>query len=132
MNKELHDQIQFAYKVGHALDQSADGLDRDIRTKLHNARQHALARQKVAVSSLSLAGVGHFVGEVLLPQVRTLAAFFTLCVAVVGSYYWNNFQQAVENAEIDSALLADDLPINAYLDHGFRAWLEYPSASSQQ
>ena len=24
---------------------------------------------------------------------------------------------------IDSALLADDLPINAYLDKGFQAWL---------
>jgi hypothetical protein len=34
-----------------------------------------------------------------------------------------NIEKAAENEEIDSALLADDLPINAYLDKGFQAWL---------
>ncbi len=132
MNTDLHDERQFAYKIGLALDQGAERLPGDLETKLHAARTRALAHQKVALAGFSLAGVGQTVSDALLPHMRTLAAFFTLCIAVLCSYYWNNYQQAVQNAEIDSALLADDLPINAYLDRGFRAWLEYPSESSQQ
>jgi len=32
-------------------------------------------------------------------------------------------QQIDEIEELDSALLSDDLPIDAYLDSGFVAWL---------
>lgn len=51
-----------------------------------------------------------------------------LVVGVAGVTTWNDFQKAAENAEIDSALLADDLPINAYLDKGFQAWLSEHSS----
>lgn len=36
-------------------------------------------------------------------------------------------QQVSELSRIDSALLADDLPINAYTDKGFNAWLKQAS-----
>ncbi len=130
MNNESHDQL--ARKLGQVLDRSTDDLDRGIRDKLQAARQHALDHQKVAVTGLSLAGVGHFASEVLLPQARMLATLSALVRGVLGTYYWNNFQQAAENEEIDSALLTDDLPINAYLDRGFRAWLEHSSQSPRQ
>ncbi len=130
MNRESHDEL--AHKLGLALDQGTEKLDRRTRDRLRAARQHALNRQKVAIAGLSLAGLGHFASEVLLPQARTLAMLATLVLGVIGTYYWNNFQQAAENAEVDSALLADDLPINAYLDHGFRAWLEHSSQSQRQ
>ena len=39
-----------------------------------------------------------------------------------------DFERAAELEEIDSALLADDLPINAYLDKGFQAWLSEHSS----
>lgn len=131
MNDESHDQL--ARKLGQALDRSTDDLDRGIRDKLQTARQCALDHQKkVAVAGLSLAGVGHFTSDVLLPQARMLATLSALVLGVVGTYYWNNFQQAAENEEIDSALLTDDLPINAYLDRGFRAWLEHSSQSPRQ
>ena len=69
--------------------------------------------------------------DVLLPQARTLVALLGLALAVIGVTYWNNYEQAAENEEIDSALLADELPINAYLDRGFHVWLEQPSSSQQ-
>jgi len=136
MTNRHHDEQQFAYKLRHALNHGTDYLDRGICAKLRTARQHALAHQKAAVTGLSLAGVGqsvsHFASDVLFPQARTVAALLALAIGVTGTYYWNSFQQAAENEVIDSALLADDLPINAYLDHGFRAWLEHPSQSSPQ
>lgn len=130
MNNESYDEL--AHKVAQTLDRGTENLDRGTRDKLQAARQRALGHQKVALAGLSLAGLGHFTNEVLLPQARMLATLSALVLGVVGTYYWNNFQQAAENEEIDSALLADDLPINAYLDRGFRAWLEHSSQSPRQ
>ena len=130
MNQESYDQL--AHKLGQVLDRGTENLDRGTCDKLQAARQRALDHQKVAVAGLSLAGLGNFTSEVLLPQARTLATLSALVLGVVGTYYWNNFQQAAENEVIDSALLSDDLPINAYLDRGFRAWLEHSSQSPRQ
>ena len=132
MNNHLRDEQQFAYKVRQILNQGTADLDPGTRARLQAARQQALARQKSPIVGLSLAGVGHFANEVLLPQARTLVALITLAVGVIGTYYWNSFQQAAENEEIDSALLSDELPINAYLDHGFSAWLEHSTPSSPE
>ena len=39
--------------------------------------------------------------------------------------YWQYLeQQGADLGDIDAALLADDLPVNAYLDHRFDAWLK--------
>jgi hypothetical protein len=39
--------------------------------------------------------------------------------------YLERLQQAEEAAEIDSALLADEIPFNAYLDQDFLEWLDH-------
>lgn len=62
---------------------------------------------------------------------RTLLAMLALLLGVSLAYYWNGFSQASDNAAIDTALLADDLPPNAYLDKGFQAWLEKDSPAGQ-
>lgn len=126
------DEQQFANKISQALNQSTDNLSPGVLARLQAARQEALTHQKTRLAGLSLAGVGHFTSDVLLPQTRKLVALIALAVGVVGTYYWNSFQQAAENEEIDSALLSDELPINAYLDHGFSAWLDHSSQSSPE
>jgi hypothetical protein len=48
-----------------------------------------------------------------------------VAVAVVtGVTFWHHVQQGPEPGEIDALLLADDLPVGAYLDHRFDAWLK--------
>ena len=125
------DDLRFARKVRHILDQSAHGLDRSVTDRLYESRQKALAHQRVAVGGLRLAGLGHFVTFRWPVYARTLVAAFALMAGVVFTYYWNSFEQAAENAEIDSALLSDELPPAVYLDKGFQAWLERSSQSSQ-
>lgn len=125
------EDLRFARKVRHILDQGADGLGRGVTDRLYDARKRALSRQKVAVGGLSLAGVGHFATFRLPIYARTLVAAFALLAGVVATYYWNSFEQAAEYAEVDSALLSDELPPAAYLDKGFQAWLERSSQSSQ-
>ena len=122
-------------KIRQALESGAANLDSSIAARLAKARNIALNHQKVAVAGLSLAGIGPGMGDFFLPLPRSprmLVAIAALTLGIAGTYYLNAFEQADENADVDSALLADDLPIDAYTDHGFQAWLEHSSPSSPQ
>ena len=119
----MNTEREFAYKIRHHLNLGAEALDPDTARRLHAARQNALAHQKAAGARLSLAGPGQRVTDVIFPYARALAAIVGLLIGVIGISIWNDYQKVAELEEIDSALLAGDLPIDAYLDKGFRAWL---------
>jgi hypothetical protein len=56
-------------------------------------------------------------------------------LAAAGAVYWYNAAQEQEVFDVDAVLLAEDLPINAYLNKDFQEWLEHspeqsPSPSS--
>ena len=126
------DERLFANRIRQALNHGTGAIDPGVRDKLFSIRQQALGVHRSRIGGLSLANVGHTAGDVVFHHARTIAAIVALVVGAAGTYYWNNFQQADENEEIDSALLADDLPINAYLDQGFHVWLEHSAPSSPQ
>jgi hypothetical protein len=46
---------------------------------------------------------------------------------MLGATYWQIAIQGNDNAEIDASLLSGELPIDAYLDSGFEAWLKRSS-----
>lgn len=125
---------QFARQICHVLELSTENLDHAIAERLRAARERALQHQLVTLASPAIVGTG---GTALLGSdeakhpLRTALAILALLLGVSLSYYWNGFSQANENEAIDSALLADDLPPNAYLDKGFQAWLEKDSPSGQ-
>lgn len=133
MTPPANREEQFARQICRVLDRGAEELDPGIAERLRAARERALQHQLVAVSSPALVGAG---GTALLGgnderhPLRTLLAILALLTSVGLSYYWNGFSQASENEAIDSALLADDLPPNAYLDRGFQAWLEQDTQDS--
>jgi hypothetical protein len=68
----------------------------------------------------------------MLSNARKLLAIVALSVGAMGTYYWDAYEESQEYEEVDSALLADELPPSAYLDRGFHAWLERASDSSSQ
>ncbi|MDD5298651.1 MAG: DUF3619 family protein [Rhodocyclaceae bacterium] len=125
-------ELDLGYRVAHRLDLGTENLPRETRERLFAARQQALAHHRRASALFSLPGFGHLAVDVLLPQARALLAIIVLVAGVAGSYYWNSSQQVAENEEVDSALLSGDLPINAYLDHGFDTWLKASSAPQPQ
>jgi len=120
-------ELQLPYKVKHYLDRSAEGIDEKTARKLHAARERALARVAVRSSRLGLAGLGNLSLDSLWPAMRSAVALLVLALGVAGLTYWNSLEQADEYEEVDTALLADDLPIDAYLDRGFDAWLKRTS-----
>ena len=58
---------------------------------------------------------------------RNVLALGLLVLSLIGITYWQLVVQANDMADVDANLLTDDLPINAYLDTNFEAWLKRSS-----
>lgn len=121
-----------ASRICAALDESAAQLDLNVQKRLTNARDLALAQIKtapvavtVAESELALAGGPGFERQGFSWRQRFGLALpiVLLVVGLVGLYEWQHAQRVNELADIDAAVLSDDLPLNAYLDKGFGQFL---------
>lgn len=129
INKEL----DFAHKVRAALNEDLDRMPPFAATRLTAARRLALSRKKadapahVFATPMRLAGhIGNFVSSPISWAAR-MGLILPLLIAaagLVGIYHVEQQHRIQEAAEIDADVLADDLPLSAYLDHGFNAYLE--------
>lgn len=124
-------ELEFAQKVSKILDQGARELDAATATRLLEVRKEALAHfQKKPVHAWAPAWVSNTMGRIIEPFNSHLKSGFVLLVlltALTAFVAWNTFsQQGSEVADLDQALLTDELPINAYLDKGFESWLKRP------
>jgi len=129
MNTE---ELNFAYKVRHALDDNAAALAPAVTQRLAGARKAAVARKKkngplaVFLPKRALAGSnnGLFDAPVSwLGRMSVLVPLAVLVLGLVGIYQFEQERRISDTAEIDAAVLADELPLSAYLDHGFNAYL---------
>lgn len=113
-----------AHQLVALLDERTQHLDDKIARRLQASRQKALAVQRVSEARLSLAGVVGGVLDEIGGVARSWTTLAALVVLAAGAYHSSQVQRQAEIEEVDSALLADDLPIDAYLDRGFDAWLK--------
>lgn len=122
-------ETQFGNRLRHLLDEE-QALSPGAVRKLREARERALARQRperapgFAWADDVLVGLGGWAGASL----RVFLPATALVLALAGIYTWQQKQHAAEIEEIDAELLADDLPIDAYLDRGFQNWLKEHAA----
>ena len=132
-------QNRFALRVAARLNETALALGPDVSERLRFARERALqagreARQRVAAPSNAVLGAG---GAAVLgggPGSATgwwvkLGAALPLIVLVAGLILIQRGHvsaQIATAAEVDAALLADDLPPTAYGDAGFVEFLKAP------
>jgi len=116
----------FAYQVRRHLNQGTATLSPSVLDRLAAARTKALAHQRMPAHAPILAGLGinlHFDG--LRPK-HFLAAL-ALAAGLSCGMFWQAQEQVSELEEVDSALLSDELPLDAYTDQGFAAWLDQNS-----
>jgi hypothetical protein len=128
---------EFALKVRHALDENLTTIPTASLDKLAAARRVAIAHKKAARAAVAapvltpaFAGAA---GQLNLsaPSARrgrfsrlALAwPLLALAIGLAGIAYWEDQQRTAELADIDAAMLSDNLPLDAYLDHGFNAYL---------
>ena len=136
---------EFALKVVRALDENTSNMPAAAVDRLREARRAAIARKKpgkVAVAMAApaftpaLAGAGGTLttgGDGEGHRARGLLArlgglglawpLAALIIGIAGIAYWEDQQRKAELADIDAAMMSDSLPIDAYLDHGFNAYL---------
>lgn len=120
-------EFEFGNKLAHLLDQGARSVDAGVVERLRAARATALAHAARRSLRVGLAGGGEFHLNDFRPGIANLLMAVVVALAVAGFAYWNDQQRIAEAEEVDSALLADDLPIDAYLDSGFGEWLKRSS-----
>ena len=133
----MNPEIKFANKIRQALNESVRGgkMSGHVAERLRAAREQALARRKVErepalawVRSAAVGVIGGF-GGVGGFSLRALLPTALLVAGLIAIYSWQQDQRAADIEELDAQLLTDDLPIDAYLDRGFEAWLKKVSSS---
>jgi hypothetical protein len=121
-----------AMRLTAHLNLSTETLPHDISERLRFSRERALAtrqrRSSVAVTAPSLVGIAGRAGVLGGPPSiwLRLASALPLIMLVAGMVLiqqHHDFEQINAAAEIDSALLADELPPAAYGDPGFSEFL---------
>jgi hypothetical protein len=127
-------ELDFAYKVRHALNESAEKLPASAADRLARARQVALSRKKkesrlraiATVPQRLLAGQADYFFDrprVWLARAGMAIPLVALVVGLTSIYQYEQQRRIRETAELDAAVLSDELPLTAYLDHGFNAYL---------
>jgi hypothetical protein len=122
------DEAAIGQRAHAALEASCAGLPPDIVFRLRQSRERALA---AATPRRRLSWLPRFAG---LPGnldggwlrnglAPTLGILMLALIAAMASQHSQD-ERFNESMDIDSALLTDDLPIDAYLDRGFGAWLD--------
>lgn len=125
-------ELDFAYKIRRALDQNIANLPDHAVSRLAAARSIALSRKKkdaplpVPVTQTAMAGHDTDGSHAPFPWLRRIGMVIPVIVLIgglVGIHEFEQQQRIADTADIDTAILADELPPEAYLDHGFNAYL---------
>jgi hypothetical protein len=128
-------QTRFALRVTAHLTERSQDLGADVNERLRFAREKALDRARasraaeitpaVGITSSGAGMLGRGGSGWRLKLASVLPAF-ALIAGLVLIQHWQTKAQISVAAEIDAALLADDLPPGAYSDAGFAEFLKTP------
>lgn len=135
-NQHLSPDQHFGKRVATYLDHGNQQLPYDISERLRAARTRAIASRKVNQLELKNADDVQMQsnGSLRMPfpskahdlynLVISFIPLICLAAGLMLLYEFHNDQTAMELAEIDSALLVDDLPPHAYTDPAFVDFLK--------
>ncbi len=130
-------ESRFGLRVSARLSTKAENLGADISERLRFSREQALAHARTAATHNAAATLHVGVtraGAAILGRAGTgwwirfasVLPVFALVGGLVLIQHWHDRTQISVAAEVDAALLADDLPPKAYSDAGFVEFLKTP------
>jgi hypothetical protein len=128
-------QARFALRLAARLTERSQGLEADVGERLRFAREKALEKARASRAASASGPVGATAaGALLLGRAGSgwwmkLASVLPALALIAGLLLIQKSQtdeQISAAAEIDAALLADDLPPVAYSDAGFAEFLKTP------
>ncbi len=117
---------QFGNKIRQILNQGTQ-LESKTLNRLRLAREKALRLQLVAKPVAGLAWADGMIGSfggLTGFSFRLVLPMAVLVGGLLAINGWQQKQRVAEVEEINALLLTDDLPLDAFLDKGFEAWLK--------
>ena len=127
-------EARVGLRIASRLSEQTERLPHDLSERLRVAREQAVARARqvrqaeaVAPVAVQAAGASLVLGST--PIWVRMASVLPLMLLVLGLVLIQHVHQQAEidaAAEVDAALLADELPPEAYGDPGFVAFLKQP------
>ncbi len=134
-------QDQLGKRLTQVLDQNSE-LPYEVTERLRAARTRALSLRRIAQPQMETAQDIQSQNGLLALKFpsqfnllfQAFGSFLPLLILVAGLVFihdFHNTQTALELAEIDSALLTDDLPPIAYTDASFLDYLKHDIGSPQ-
>jgi len=121
---------ELAKQIVQHLDQGLGQIKQGSLYQLQSARMAALNHYRESPQTvLGMAWAGDVAFRITHNRhfnLRNLIAAGMLVLGLIGVTYWQSMQSS-DIAEIDASLLSGELPISAYLDSGFEAWLKRSS-----
>lgn len=126
---------RYASRIRQILNHGLNDIPPAAARRLEAARHLALSRQKQEAPQLVLAGAGNHLHQPMFlhfgidsTRAKPLLAIIALLAGMWLSFYWHSIQYVSEIEAVDSALLTDDLPPEAFLDREFIEWLKDDSS----
>jgi hypothetical protein len=119
---------EFASKLAGHLCVAAHAVDDGVAQRLRGARERALAVQRRR-GRLAWLVAGGGLRFAFGPALRSAVTVVAVLALVLAGDYWSTWSRVASLEEVDTALLIDDLPIDAYLDTEFKTWLSRESQS---
>ena len=124
---------QFGRRVAARLSVGTDELGYEVRERLRAARTRALEARKIRAMQSAPVVVGRGASATLAlggddiswgNRIASMLPLVVLAAGLVLLHVVQTEQRASEIAEVDAALLTDDLPPAAYADPGFVQFLK--------
>lgn len=118
-----------AKKITQHLNYGTNQLDRSVLEQLQSARKQALAAHASPQRVFGMAMAGH--GDVHSGHhghghLRFWISLAVLLLGLLIAFNWLEMNGA-EPDDLDATLLAEELPVHAYLDSDFDSWLDQSS-----
>jgi hypothetical protein len=121
---------QFGQASAALLRQSTQSIPQNIKDRLYASRMKALSvrkPEKVRIQKQVLAGAARnwiSGSNGIWDTVGWIAPLMVLVFGLIGIAQWQDDSRINDIAEVDAALLSDDVPPDAYADNGFMAFLK--------
>jgi hypothetical protein len=122
---------ELARRIAARLDRAAADLSPGIAYRLQQVRARALDGASLAAApsmspALATAGaprLAGFGGTSAAGHWRLWLGIVLIVAAGLGYQQWRDYRLVQAYEDLDAQILSSDLPIAAYLDKGFEAWL---------
>ncbi len=112
---------QIGKTISRSLDKELGHLSPKVLQRLEKSREIALSLQKNKSSSASQQNSSKFG---FLPKLGPLSPILFVLLLVFGIAQWQQNARINHIADVDTAILTDSVPPDAYADDGFRLFLK--------